>query len=147
MRTAIIFLITFIFNNNIYGQEIVENETEEILPVGVVNEAPIFPSCINRTGKNLRNCFFEQLRIRISENLEYPIEHTMDSITPKIFVAFKIDKKGRVFDIKIRKRSGMELFEKEAIRVIENMPKLKPAINKGEKVIVQCHFPINFSLN
>jgi len=37
-------------------------------------------------------------------------------------------------------------LDREALRVVNLMPKWKPGINKGEKVAVRYKLPINFSL-
>lgn len=63
----------------------------------------------------------------------------------RVFVTFVIDKDGSVTDAKIA-RSVDPLLDKEALRIVNAMPKWEPGIQYGKAVKVQYTVPINFSL-
>lgn len=130
--------------------EVEEEETfdpkKDVIPFSIVAQAPIFKSCKKMTGKELKNCFKEKLDEHISKTLVYPKEYIKDAIKTRVFVGFNIDRKGKIVNIRVRARKDKELFKKEAIRVISNIPKLKPAMHGGEKVTVSYTTVITFSL-
>ncbi|EDP94981.1 tonB protein, putative [Kordia algicida OT-1] len=118
-----------------------------VVPFAVVTEAPRFRKCKKITGKELKECFEKTLDAYISKTLVYPKEYKTEAIETKVYVIFNIDREGKIVKIRTRsKRKDKELFEKEAIRVISNIPKLKPARQKGEKVTVSYSKVIYFSL-
>ena len=62
----------------------------------------------------------------------------------RISVIFKIDKKGYVKDIRIK--APHPRLEKEAFRVINMLPKMKPGTQNGQPVIVPYSLPIVFQV-
>jgi protein TonB len=60
----------------------------------------------------------------------------------KINVMFKIDKKGNVTGV--RSRAPHPRLEKEAARVINLLPKMKPGRQRGRAVVVPYSLPITF---
>mgnify|MGYP006286899013 CR=1 FL=1 len=81
----------------------------------------------------------------ISENTFYPPEAKKNKITGTVNVQFIITKKGKVKDVEVVE-SVDPLLDKEAIRVIENMPDWEPGKIKGEPTDVSYQIPIKFSL-
>lgn len=77
--------------------------------------------------------------------VKYPAEAKKKGIQGKVFVKFIIGKDGNVLDPKVEKVVNA-LLDKEAIRVISEMPKWKPGTEKGKLVAVQYTIPINFAL-
>jgi protein TonB len=57
---------------------------------------------------------------------------------------FKIDKKGEIVDI--RARAPHKRLEKEAIRVVSILPKMKPGRQRGKAVGVKYSLPIVFNV-
>jgi protein TonB len=60
----------------------------------------------------------------------------------RISVIFKIDKNGNVTGV--RSRAPHPRLEKEAARVINMLPKMKPSRQRGKSVVVQYSLPITF---
>ena len=69
----------------------------------------------------------------------------VDGKSGKLFVSFVVTKKGKVTDVHVVK-SPDEGFNEEVVRVIESMPKWKPARVKGKKVACRMNLPILFRL-
>ena len=77
----------------------------------------------------------------IAEKIRYPeIGH---HIAPKVFVKFIIEKDGRVTNAQVL-RPGYPDIDKEAIQIIESMPRWNPGKHKGKPVRVSYVLPVNF---
>ena len=91
------------------------------------------------------------LRRFITENLRYPEEAKANGMSGKVFVQFVINKNGEVENPQIAR--GVEpALNKEAIRVIQSLPKWKPGQNKSKwdnewrPVRVSFTIPVDFKL-
>lgn len=99
----------------------------------VVDELPVFPG-----GE-------EALRNWLSENIRYPEEAKADSIQGKVYVTFVINEQGKVTETKLA-RGASPALDKEALRVVKEMPVWKPGKHKGKEVKVSFTVPIDFKL-
>jgi periplasmic protein TonB len=99
-----------------------------------VDELPEFP------GGN------EALKNYVLNEIVYPPEAKKEGIQGKVFVSFTVNKKGAVTDAKIT-RGVNGFLDKEALRVIENMPKWTPGKHKGKIVSVSFTLPVQFALS
>lgn len=79
----------------------------------------------------------------LSKNIKYPSQSKKDKIKGKVVVSFIINKLGKVTQAKIVKSLNDEC-DKEALRVISNMPDWIPGEKEGKKVDVLFSLPINF---
>ncbi len=87
----------------------------------------------------------DALRSFISENITYPEDAKKAGIVGKVFVTFVVDIDGGVINTKIARGVDPSL-DKEAIRVINSLPKWQPGKQKGEAVKVSYTVPIQFAL-
>ena len=62
--------------------------------------------------------------------------------TIKVFL--KIDKSGNVFGVRSRAPQQLLELEKEATRVINMLPKMKPGRQRGKAIIVSLIIPFTF---
>ena len=112
----------------------VQEEEEADAPVFfIVEEMPVFPG-----GE-------EALRKYIAQSVKYPAIAQENGIQGRVFVAFVVNTKGAVTDVKIARGVDPNL-DKEAIRVVTNMPKWSPGKQRGKAVKVSYTVPINFVL-
>ena len=110
-----------------------ENDSDDYILM-MVEEQPEYPGGTAALKKYL------------GQNFRYPRQVMEDSIVGKIYIAFVVDLKGRVTDVRIIK--GLcEACDAEAIRVIKSMPRWKPGYHKGKPVRVQLNVPIALGLN
>ena len=79
----------------------------------------------------------------IKTNLHYPPSAKESGIQGRVTCRFIIEKDGTISNIKVV-RSLHTLLDKEAVRVIESMPKWTPAKRNGEPVRVVFCIPITF---
>ena len=64
-------------------------------------------------------------------------------IEGKVFVSFVVNEKGKVTQAKIVKGTN-ELLDKEALRVINKMPKMIPGKQNGKEIHVRYTISITF---
>ena len=81
----------------------------------------------------------------IKSEMKYPKDALINNVMGRVFVNFIIEKDGSISDVKIFKGVN-ESLDKEAIRIIESMPKWIPAEQNGEIVRVRYNSSINFVL-
>lgn len=81
----------------------------------------------------------------LNNNLKYPQIARELGISGRVYVQFVVEKDGSVSDIKII-RSRDRSLDKEALRIIELMPKWLPGVQNGHKVRVRMTLPVNFVL-
>ncbi|PCH70608.1 MAG: hypothetical protein COC06_04345 [Bacteroidales bacterium] len=86
------------------------------------------------------------LRKYIARKIQYPALAAEQGYEGKVFVQFVVKADGNVAKVKIIKGANIEL-NKEALRVINSMPKWVPGEQRGKKVEVSYTIPIRFSLN
>ena len=80
-----------------------------------------------------------------SKNLRYPLSAVGDSVEGVVTVAFIIDLSGKAKQIVVENSLGTE-FDKEVVRLMENMPLWKPASYGGKPVQSKISLPITFNL-
>lgn len=111
-----------------------EEEEEEAQVFFIVENMPEFP------GGDL------ELRKHIAQNIQYPEIAKENGIQGRVFVQFVVNQRGNVEQVKVVRGVDPSL-DKEAIRVIENLPSWKPGSQRGKPVKVSFTVPINFQLN
>ncbi|WP_343606510.1 TonB family protein [Fluviicola sp.] len=79
-------------------------------------------------------------------HVRYPQVAVNNHIEGKVYLQFVVSDKGIVTDVKV-KRSAHPLLDEEAVRVISNMPKWKPATFEGKKINSTFSLPVSFKLN
>lgn len=81
----------------------------------------------------------------ISQNVTYPDISIEMNEQGKVYVSFIVEKDGRITNIEIQRGVSDDL-NKEAKRVVRNMPSWNPGETKGERVRTKCSLPINFEI-
>lgn len=119
-------------------KEIVPTGTDEAPDEGVifdvVEQMPQFPG-----GETKLNEY-------VSTNLKYPEEARKKRIQGKVFVAFVVNSDGSISETQIVR--GIEpSCDKEALRLINNMPRWIPGQSDRKKVRTRYTLPIVFRIN
>tara|TARA_B100001093_G_C26821273_1_gene1011983 strand:+ start:942 stop:1940 length:999 start_codon:yes stop_codon:yes gene_type:complete len=109
-----------------------------------IEDVPIFPGCEKASKSEMRSCFQQNMNAHIMRNFHYPEIAQEMGIQGRIYVNFIIAKDGEITNI--RTRGPDENLEKEAIRIISILPKMKPGIQEGCPVRVPFSIPITFRL-
>lgn len=82
----------------------------------------------------------------IMENIKYPKQAMKEGIQGRVTVRFIVEKDGSISDVKPI-LSVHPLLNKEAVRVVESMPKWTPGKHNGKPVRVRFNLPVMFKLN
>jgi len=82
----------------------------------------------------------------INDNISYPETSIEMNEQGRVFLQFVIEKDGTITNIKVDRGVSLDL-DKEAKRVIRNMPNWTPGEIGGRAVRARCRLPINFQLN
>ena len=113
--------------------EVEEEEPEEQQIFQVVEEMPEFPGgmaeCLKFIGKNIK----------------YPTIAQENGTQGRVIVQFVVNRDGSIVDAKVV-RSVDPYLDKEALRVINTMPKWKPGMQRGKPVRVKFTVPVMFRL-
>lgn len=81
----------------------------------------------------------------IQNKLKYPKSAIKDSIQGRVIVQFIVEKDGRLSAIEVTRSIDPQL-DKEAIRIISNMPKWKPGLIGNTPVRTKRTLPVTFRL-
>lgn len=81
----------------------------------------------------------------LQQKMSYPELAFKANREGKVVVLFEVDELGNVRNAQVIKSLGFGCDE-EAIRVVQLMPKWKPALQNGKPVPVRMRLPINFTL-
>ena len=82
----------------------------------------------------------------IMENIKYPEQAMKEGIQGRVAVRFIVEKDGSISDVR-PVLSVHPLLNKEAVRVVESMPKWIPGKQNGKPVRVRFNVPVMFKLN
>ena len=113
--------------------EVEEEEVEEQQIFQVVEEMPEFPGGMAECMKFL------------SKNIKYPPISAENGIQGRVIVQFVVNQDGSIVDPAVVRGVDSHL-DKEALRVIQMMPKWKPGKQRGKAVRVKYTVPVMFRL-
>ncbi|MDT0293455.1 energy transducer TonB [Mesonia ostreae] len=127
-------------------QKPAEKQIEEF-SFRVVEMAPVFPGCeVYETQEEIRACFSSQIGQSIKNKFDGDLAAKLHlSGEQRIYVNFTVNELGIVENIKTR--SVSEALAEEAKRVVNLLPKMKPAQQQGKKVSVSYSLPIIFDIH
>ncbi|TDQ27733.1 energy transducer TonB [Tenacibaculum caenipelagi] len=118
--------------------------TIEKIPFNLVEEIPLFEKCNNVPLIKQAKCFESNMAKHIIKNFRYPQEAIDAGVQGRVLVQFTINEQGDVESILMRGPKGGEALEKEANRIIKDLPKFIPGKHNGKAVKVKYGVPITF---
>ena len=113
--------------------EVEEEEVEEQQIFQVVEEMPEFPGGMSECMKFL------------GKNIKYPTISQENGVQGRVIVQFVVNRDGSIVD-PVVVRGVDPYLDKEALRVIQMMPKWKPGKQRGKAVRVKYTVPVMFRL-
>lgn len=81
----------------------------------------------------------------LSQNIKYPVIAAENGVKGRVIVQFVVEKDGSITDVVVAKSVDPSL-DKEATRVIKNMPHWIPGRQNGSPVRVRFTVPVTFTL-
>ena len=125
--------------------DVEEVEEDVEVPFAVIENVPVFPGCERGNNTKKRKCMSEKIAKFVQRKFNTELAGDLGlSGRQRISVIFKIDKSGNVTGV--RARAPHPRLEKEAQRVINLLPKMKPGKQRGKAVIVPYSLPIIFQV-
>ena len=123
---------------------IVNGDNVEV-PFSTVQNVPIFPGCDKGNNEARRKCMSQKITKFVQRKFNTDLAGDLGlSGRQRISVIFKIDKNGDV--VGVRARAPHPRLVKEATRVVNLLPKMKPGIQRGKAVVVPYSLPIIFQV-
>ena len=124
----------------------VEEVNEEVeVPFSVIENVPEYPGCEKGSNADKRKCMSDKIAKFVQRKFNTDLAGDLGlSGKQRINVIFKIDKNGNVTGV--RSRAPHPRLEKEAARVINLLPKMKPGRQRGKAVVVPYSLPITFKV-
>lgn len=89
---------------------------------------------------------YEAMMNFIRKNMRYPASARRMGIDGTVYVSFVVGKDGAINDVKVLRGISADC-DKEAVRVVQMMPKWKAGKQNGKPVFVRFNLPIKFKLN
>ena len=125
-----------------FGQSETENNSK--VPSEIFDNIPVYPGCKGSELKK-RKCMSERIAKFVERKFNTDIAADLGLTgRQRISVIFKIDTLGNITGV--RARAPHPRLEKEAVRVINLLPKMKPGIKNGKPVIVPYSLPMIFQV-
>jgi protein TonB len=123
-------------------------EAEEVIedvPFTIIEDVPVFPGC-KGNKKELKSCFNKKMQKHFQRkfNADLPNDLGLAPGKKRIIMLFKIDRQGDIVGI-IAKAPHPKL-QKEAIRIIKLLPKMKPGRQRGKAVGVKYTLPMRIDV-
>ena len=108
-----------------------ENRTDKVFDE--VEQMPSFPGGLSA------------LMNYLNSNIQYPLIAEENGIQGRVIVQFIVGEDGHISDVKVAKSVDPSI-DKEAVRVVKNMPKWIPGKKNGQSVKVRYTLPVTFRL-
>ncbi|QCX37526.1 energy transducer TonB [Aureibaculum algae] len=127
-------------------EEVVEEEVVlDDVPFAIIEDAPIFPGCKGNKAA-LKKCLQEKIMGHVGKNFDTNLtnELGLEAGKKRVIVLFSIDRNGNIS--KVQARGPHARLEKEAIRVVNSLPKMIPAKQRGIPVGVKYTLPITLEV-
>ena len=123
-------------------------EAEEVIedvPFTIIEDVPVFPGC-KGTKAQLKACFNKKMQKHFSKKFDsdLPNELGLSPGKKRLIMLFKIDKQGNIVDI--RAKAPHPRLQKEAVRIIKLLPKMKPGRQRGKTVGVKYTLPMRIEV-
>ena len=140
----IFFSCEFEIQKKISADKYLEEELK-IIDWNSVDELPLFDSCLN-SNTDMQKCFVSYFSTQLKQNLidnNFIINRTL---VDTVYFNLKIDKLGNVtyenivIDKELTKYKSV--IETALNITIENLPKVYPALKRGQPVDVEFNFPL-----
>jgi len=110
-----------------------------------VAQMPRFKGCADVDDSSAKTCSDRNMLTYIYRHINYPTIARENGIEGRVIMGFVIEKDGTVSNVQIIRDIGGGCG-KEALRVINSMPKWTPGYQRTEPVRVQFNIPIRFEL-
>lgn len=88
----------------------------------------------------------DAMRKFIQDNVQYPVDAMEKNVQGLVYIQFIVEPDGSISGIDVMRGGVSPSINREAVRLIKEMPLWTPAEVKEKKVRVRCRLPITFTL-
>lgn len=127
--------------------EVIEEEAIGDVPFAVIENVPVFPGCESLDSNvERKECMSREISQFVNENFNTDLASGLGlKGTNRVYVQFKIDKTGKI--VNVRARAPHPILQAEGERIINKLPTMKPGEQRGKKVGVLYSLPITFMVS
>ncbi|SDR73265.1 TonB protein C-terminal [Gillisia sp. Hel1_33_143] len=112
------------------------------VPFAIIDQVPLFPGCEDlSSNEEQKKCMSQKIQDHVMKNFNAEVGKGLTGVN-RVIVQFKINKEGRIENVKARAASPE--LEEEGIRVINSIPQMIPGEQSGKAVGVMYSLPIVF---
>ncbi|WP_062056325.1 energy transducer TonB [Aquimarina longa] len=133
-----LLILTILLSGFSFSQDAIILSQENANEKGI---SPMWPKCED-ARQSPSQCFDNKLRNHIVRNFEYPEEAVSEGLSGTVTVEFIINKKGKVEVIEVK--GAHRYLQREAIRIIRSIPKMKPGKWGNKPIAIAYVVPITF---
>ena len=139
------------------AEEVKQSDLEEIVVVGYAPKGDSTPDAVGVKTDN-EEPIFEMVETMpkfpggtsglmqyLARNIKYPVIAQEKKLQGRVIIQMVIGKDGSISNAKVL-RSVSPALDTEAMRVVSNMPKWEPGLQRGQAVAVKYTLPITFRL-
>lgn len=125
---------------------VVVEDSLEPIPISLVSDLPVYPGCEKFSDKKKQaECMSKKITQHISKEFDTDIAINYGiKGRQRISVTFVIDTQGNVINVKAR--APHPQLQKEAIKVLNSLPRMRPARQGYRKVSVTYALPVIFQV-
>ena len=139
------------------AEEIKQSDLDEVVVVGYEPQEDLTPGAVGVKGENADQVFTVVetmpkfpggqggLMHYLAKSIKYPVIAQKNKEQGRVIIQMIIGVNGNLSNVKVL-RSVSPSLDAEAIRVVGNMPKWEPGMQKGQAVPVKYTLPITFRL-
>ncbi|PQJ79483.1 energy transducer TonB [Polaribacter porphyrae] len=118
-------------------------EVEEVIEdvsFMIIEDVPVFPGC-KGTKAQLKKCFSQKVQKHFSRKFdaELPNELGLSPGKKRVYIGFKIDRNGNI--VNVQARAPHPKIKSEVVKVMKQLPKMKPGRQRGKPVGVKYSIP------
>lgn len=139
------------------AEEIKQSDLEEVVVVGYGPKGDSTPDAVGIKTDNAETTFkvvetmpkfpggTKGLMQYLARSIKYPVTAQEKKQQGRVIIQMVIGKDGSISNVKVL-RSVSPALDTEAMRVVSNMPKWEPGLQRGQAVAVEYTLPIVFRL-
>ena len=118
-------------------------DMENAIPFDDVETIPTFSGCESFSGKDLKRCFKEKIHQIFKDQFNPNIAKELGITEQKnVEVFFRVTKNGNISNLKVR--DANVVVQAEIVRILKQLPVMKPGSQNGETVDVMCAMKIPY---
>jgi len=134
----LLLIVTILSSAFLFAQDNIILSKENANEKGIT---PLWPKC-DESRQTPTKCFDNNLRNHIIRNFRYPEIAKKEQLEGTVNIEFIINARGKVEVIEVE--GGHRYLQREAIRIIRTLPKMKPGKWGDKPIAIAYSVPITF---